>query len=269
MILGKSFSPGPEDNRMGNRGNVAAARRSYYARKSRNLSYLLEHRYAWALPHIDPVKDEGVELGCGIGVTKDFVQARSLLLTDYDHGEWLDVADVDACSTPFADGQFDLVIVQNAIHHLAQPIRLFPEVARILRPGGVFLIRDVKLSLVSRALARLTKVEGYSYDVDVYDHDAVLSDPANQWEANNAIPDLLFDDDFDRFHRQVPEFRVEHQHFDECLLTVTSGGVTHKTVSIPLPEWGLRLLHAIDRWLTGRFPETFAMQRSLVLRKVG
>lgn len=267
MILGKPFFPKPEDNRMGNHGDVAAARRSYYERRSRNLSYLLEQRYAWVRPYIDPEHDEGLELGCGIGVTKDFVQARSLLLTDYDDNDWLDVVDVDATATPFADGSFDFVLIQNAIHHLAQPIRLFPEVARILRPGGLFLIRDVKCSFMQRAMAHLTKVEGYSYDVDVYDRDAVLSDPANLWEANNAIPDLLFDD-LDRFHREVPEFRVEHQHFDEFLLTVNSGGVTHKTVSIPLPERALRLLHAVDRRLTGRFPGVFAMQRSLVLRKV-
>jgi SAM-dependent methyltransferase len=266
VILGKPFFPKPEDNRMGNHGDVASARESYYSRTSRNLSYLLEQRYAWAVPYIDP-SDEGVELGCGIGVTKDFVRAKSLLLTDFDDGPWLDVCDVDATATPFADEQFDFVLIQNAIHHLAQPIRLFPEVARILKPGGVLLVRDVKCSLLQRALAHVTKVEGYSYDVDVYDRDAVLSDPANLWEANNAVPDLLFDD-LDTFHRQVPEFRVEHQHFDEFLLTVNSGGVTHKTVSIPLPERGLKLLHAIDRRLTGRFPDTFAMQRSLVLRKV-
>ena len=267
MILGKPFFPKPEDNRMGNHGDVAAARRSYYSRKSRNLSYLLEQRYAWALPYIDPERHEGVELGCGIGVGRDFVRARSLLLTDYDDGEWLDVPDVDAAATPFADGQFDFVIIQNAIHHLPQPIRLFPEVARILKPGGLLLVRDVKCSFMSRLMARLTRVEGYSFDVDVYDPDAVLSDPANLWEANNAIPDLLFDD-LDTFHRQVPQFRVRHQHFDEFLLTVNSGGVTHKTVSIPLPEAALRALHAIDRRLTARFPNTFAMQRSLVLEKV-
>ena len=267
MILGKPFFPKPEDNRMGNHGDVAAARRSYYSRKSRNLAYLMRQRYQWMDEYIDPATDEGVELGCGIGVGRDFVRARSLLLTDFDDGEWLDVTDVDAAATPFADEQFDFVIIQNAIHHLPQPIRLFPEAARILKPGGVLLVRDVKCSLMSRAMARLTRVEGYSFDVDIYDADAVLSDPTNLWEANNAIPDLLFDD-LDTFHARVPQFRVRHQHFDEFLLTVNSGGVTHKTVSIPLPERALRILHAIDRRLTAWFPGTFAMQRSLVLEKV-
>jgi SAM-dependent methyltransferase len=266
VILAKPFFPKPEDNRMGNHGDVAEARRSYFSRKSKNLEYLIRTRYEWLNDHVGPA-DRGVELGAGIAVGSTFVRAKELLQTDMSDGDWLDVTFVDAIATPFADGEFDFVVMQNAIHHLAQPIRLFPEVARILRPGGLFLVRDVKCSLLARAMARLTRVEGYSHEVDVWDPEAVLSDPENLWEANNAIPDLLFDDPGE-FERRVPQFRVLDQRYDEVMLVLNSGGVTHKTVSIPLPLPVLRLMHALDRRLATWFPGTLAMQRNLVLQRV-
>lgn len=264
MILGNAFKPAPAASRMRETADLAVAHRAYRERPSRNLVHLLRRRYEWCNEFVGP-DDDGVELAAGIGAARDFVRCRSLLLTDVERGDWLDLAGVDATATPFEDDRFDFVLVSNAIHHLAHPIRLFDEVARILRPGGLLLIRDVKCSLVQRLAARLTRVEGYDFDVDVYDRDAVLSDPANAWSANNAVPDLLFDD-LKVFAQRVSSFEVLHHRYDECLLFLNSGGVTHKTVSIPLPEPGLRLLGAIDDVLTRRFPGTFALQRSVVLR---
>lgn len=264
-MLRAPYAPVKAQSRMGSHGDLAEARRCYVERPSRNLQYLLRKRYGWLRDHIDPDHGEGVELAAGIGVARDLVRARSLLLTDLEPGSWLDVSGVDATATPFDDAAFDFVLIQNGIHHLAQPIRLFDEAARILRPGGLLLVQDVKCSLLQRALARLTRVEGYSYDVDVFDPTAVLSDPAKPWEANNAVPDLLFDD-VDQFHRRVPQFEVVEQRFGECLVFLNSGGVTHKTVSIPLPEIALRVLDVIDRVLTRLAPSVFALQRSVVLR---
>lgn len=265
MILAKPFHPKPDENRMGNLGDVAAARESYLSRRSKNLEYLIQTRYEWINEWIGP-DDHGVELGCGIGVGSRHLHAGSVLLTDMSDGDWLDVKDVDAVATPFADGQFDFVLVQNVLHHLARPIAFFPEAARILKPGGLLLVRDVKCSLMTRLLARLTRVEGYSYDVDVFDPGVDLSDPANLWEANNAIPDLLFDDRL-RFACEVPQFDVVQEHFEECLLMVNSGGVTHKTVSVPLPLPLLRGLQRIDRVLSRLGPNVFPMQRNVVLRR--
>jgi SAM-dependent methyltransferase len=267
MILGAAFQPTPDDNRMGNHGDVAAARASYFDRSSANLEHLIRSRYEWLNDWIGP-DDDGVELGCGIGVGRSFVRAGSYLLTDMSEGDWLDVADVDAVATPFADEQFDFVVVQNVLHHLAQPIRFFPEAVRILKPGGLVLVRDVNCSFMTRLLARVTRVEGYSYDVDVFDSSAVLSDPANLWEANNAISDLLFGDR-PRLAAAAPELTVVHERLGECLLALNSGGVTHKTVSVPLPRVLLRLLERVDRVLCRLAPKVFAMQRDVVLRKAG
>ncbi|MEJ2358555.1 MAG: class I SAM-dependent methyltransferase [Deinococcales bacterium] len=43
---------------------------------------------------------------------------------------------------PFEDGAFDLVTCRIAAHHFGDPRAFLAEVARVLRPGGVFLLVD-------------------------------------------------------------------------------------------------------------------------------
>jgi SAM-dependent methyltransferase len=47
----------------------------------------------------------------------------------------------DASKLPFADGSFDIVISDNVLEHLREPIHAIREVHRVLRPGGLFLAK--------------------------------------------------------------------------------------------------------------------------------
>ncbi len=48
----------------------------------------------------------------------------------------------DAEDMPFDDASFDVVICANSFHHYPNPQSFFNEVARVLRPGGKFVLRD-------------------------------------------------------------------------------------------------------------------------------
>jgi SAM-dependent methyltransferase len=48
----------------------------------------------------------------------------------------------DAEALPFADGTFDAVSCRIAPHHFPNPAAFVAEVARVLKPGGIFLLED-------------------------------------------------------------------------------------------------------------------------------
>ncbi|MDW8220373.1 MAG: class I SAM-dependent methyltransferase, partial [Bacteroidota bacterium] len=133
----------------------------------------MHNRLHWMNRYINPNQHSGVELGCGIGVTKEFIHAKSLLLTDCVESPWLDVANVDAMCTPFANDEFDFVICMNMIHHLSSPMRFFQEMRRILKLGGMLLVQEAHASLLLRLALRIMRKEGYSFEVDVFDPDVV------------------------------------------------------------------------------------------------
>ena len=49
----------------------------------------------------------------------------------------------DGNSLDFPDGTFDLVICNSVLHHMAEPQNLFSEIARVVKPGGAILLRDL------------------------------------------------------------------------------------------------------------------------------
>ena len=49
------------------------------------------------------------------------------------------VVNADGERIPFRDGSFDLVFCDHGVMGFADPFRTVPEVARVLRPGGVFV----------------------------------------------------------------------------------------------------------------------------------
>jgi len=50
----------------------------------------------------------------------------------------------DGNRLPFPAASFDLVMCNSVLHHLAEPQRLFAEVARLVKPNGAILIRDLR-----------------------------------------------------------------------------------------------------------------------------
>jgi SAM-dependent methyltransferase len=265
-MLKRPYRPRHDQNRMRHEGDVVRARQVYFAgRISANLRHLLAGRYRWMNDFIGP-GDVGVEVGCGTGLSKEFIRARAYYLSDLADYDWLDFKHVNALATPFEPASFDFVVSSNMIHHVPSPTAFFDEMWRILRPGGRLLIQEINASLLMRVLLRAMRHEGYSFDVDVFDRQAICTDPHDLWSANCAIPNLLFDN-LAAFQRNVRGFRPVVHRYAECLGMINSGGVIAKTIYVPLPAWALSLVGLTDRVLTWAAPHLLAMQRQLVLEK--
>ncbi len=50
---------------------------------------------------------------------------------------------------PFPDGSLDLVISTLSLHHWSQPIIVLDEISRVLRPGGTFLVFDLRRDMAA------------------------------------------------------------------------------------------------------------------------
>ena len=63
----------------------------------------------------------------------------------------------DAKALGFGDAAFDAVLSNTILHHLAEPAPFLREAWRVLRPGGVLLIRDLFRPADDAAVERLVR----------------------------------------------------------------------------------------------------------------
>ena len=271
MQVWKEYWPDPEKNRLRSVNDVAAARERYYQEKKEkqekftNVEFLLKKRYTWMNEYLKP-GDHVLEVGCGMGVAKDFLRPDiHLVVSDIEKHPWVDLQ-VDALNTRLPRKSFDAVICSNMIHHTAYPARFFEEMGRILKPQGRLIIQEGNLSLMSKIMLRLLRHEGWSSRRNVFSQDEPCNDPQDPWSGNNAIPNLLFDDP-ETFQKQFPYFAFQHQAFSEFAIFPLSGGVTAKARTIPLSFSWLKRIDSLDEFLVRTAPRVFALQRRVVLVK--
>jgi ubiquinone/menaquinone biosynthesis C-methylase UbiE len=128
-----------------------------------------------------PPEPRCLEIGCGQGaVTRLLVEqyGARVVASDYDPaqvalaqerladlGEQVEFRVVDARAMPFDDAQFDGVFSFQVMHHIPGGWRqVVAETARVLKPGGWFVLTDLIVSpragrLVRRLLPRLDQLE--------------------------------------------------------------------------------------------------------------
>lgn len=263
--LKKEFIPPHGVNRMRDEGNVEKARKNFLNNPGNNQRFLLENRYNWMNEYINK-NAEGMEVGCGTGISKWYIKSKSFLITDYTNHPWLDVKNVDALHTPFDNESFDFIIASNMVHHVPYPLIFFEEMSRILKKGGVIIIQEINTSFFCRLMLRIMRHEGYSFDVNVFDKKMICTNPKDLWSANCAIPSLLFDNR-KAFQEAVPNLRIIKDTYSEFFVLLNSGGVIAKTFYIPLPLLLLKVLKRIDGILVQYAPDIFAFQRQIVLKK--
>lgn len=115
------------------------------------------------LDHLGPDRDL-LDLGAGAGILSEMSfrgRARKVCGVDLDErvvdNPFLDEAKIGGAEgVPYGDGTFDVVICNNVLEHLPAPERVFAEVARVLRPGGVFLAKTPNATHYVPLMARLT-----------------------------------------------------------------------------------------------------------------
>ena len=78
----------------------------------------------------------------GLDISKSFVEiARRNAVAD---GVKVDFREGNASAMPFKDNTFDFTFCQAAFKNFSEPVRAIAEVHRVLRPGGISVIADLR-----------------------------------------------------------------------------------------------------------------------------
>lgn len=105
-----------------------------------------------------------LDLGAGAGIVSQMHfkgLARRVCGVDLDprvvDNPMLDEGRVsDAGEIPYEQGIFDLVFSDNVFEHLDEPLQVYKEVARVLKPGGVLLFKTPNKWHYMPTIARMT-----------------------------------------------------------------------------------------------------------------
>jgi SAM-dependent methyltransferase len=183
-----------------------------------------------------------LEIGGGSGNFKGFIP--ECISMDIVSLPWLDVI-ADAQNLPFKKASFQNIIMVDVLHHIEFPVTFFREAERIPRPGGRLIVIEPAITPVSGVVYHLFHRE----PVDKHQNPLLekLSDPARKpFDANQAIPTLLFHRYRDNFEKQFPALKIIHLQYMDIIAYPLSGGFRPWAL---VPVWLIRPLLKIEQIL--------------------
>lgn len=139
----------------------------------RTLQNLVPARLGWFDGHIDWAGKAVLDLGCAGGFMAEAMDDRGARVTGIDPAaEAVAAAATHAASEargirydvgvgealPYPDAAFDAVVCVDVLEHVRDLAQVLAEVARVLKPGGVFLYDTINRNPIAR-LATITVAE--------------------------------------------------------------------------------------------------------------
>lgn len=114
----------------------------------------------WRLNNPNTLEEPRVlEIGGAGGITKRI--RPNYLISDVRKSNGVDIA-VDAQQLPFSESEFDLILAIDVIHHIENLKDMFEEIHRVLKPGGIFFIREPYWGPLAQIVWRMIHPEDFS-----------------------------------------------------------------------------------------------------------
>ena len=247
--------------------NIRESRRRFKNSKNKNLRFLLEKRFLWMKTYLKGKKNI-IELGSGNGACKDILKNKNIILTDIQKYPWISKK-VDMNNFKLSKKykkKVDVFIINQALHHCANPRRLLEKLNIYLKDGGYVLINEPEISFFLKFFLYFLDDEAWSLKADVFNNKKNIFNPNSVWDANNATATLLFGDE-NKFHNHFPKYMIKKNELSEFFIFINSGGVVQKTFYIPVNRFLFKLLHCFDKILILFFPKVFALGRTVILKR--
>jgi len=182
--------------------------------------------YRRMVKHLNP--GPTLELGAGSGQLREHLQ--DIVLTDIQPAPWLD-ATADAQALPFSTGCFENIVMLDVLHHIENPPQFFAEAARVLKPGGRMVMLEPAITPLSGLFYRYLHPEPVDMGQDPF-ASPTANPRRSPYDANQAIPTLLFRRHREQFEQQFPEFRLRMARYLSLFAYPLSGGY-HRWSLVP------------------------------------
>jgi ubiquinone/menaquinone biosynthesis C-methylase UbiE len=88
----------------------------------------------------------------------DMVEAASETVRQCGLTSRIEIVYADVHAMPYQDGHFHYLISRSTLHHWAQPVTALREIHRILAPGGVGIIHDLRRDPDEKALEAFNEI---------------------------------------------------------------------------------------------------------------
>ncbi len=191
---------------------------------------------------------------------KDF--AARVVSTDIVPTPWLDAA-ADAQALPFADKSFANVVGVDVLHHIERPRRFLSEALRVLQPGGRIIVLEPAITPISGIFYRFFHPEPVKMKVDPL-ADGPQDPNRVPFDANQAIPTLLFGRDRARMNQVFPELRLVQLERLSLFAYPLSGGFRSWCL---VPATLIGSLLRLERRLAPAIGSVFAFRLLAVVEK--
>ena len=192
------------------------------------------------------VSGETLEVGGGSGNLKDYME--DVVSTDIVTSSWLDTV-ADAQKLPFRNNCFDNIVGVDIVHHIEDPQLFFKEAFRVLKPSGRIILIEPAITVMSSLFYRWFHPEPVDMSVDPLNR--IDHNPNRQpFDANQAIPTLIFRDHYEHFSTIFPHQRLVKLDWFSLFAYPLSGGFRSWSL-IPqcLVSRVLELESAVPYWL--------------------
>ncbi|PIY53807.1 MAG: SAM-dependent methyltransferase [Zetaproteobacteria bacterium CG_4_10_14_0_2_um_filter_55_20] len=206
------------------------------------------------------VQGMSLEIGGGSGNLKGYL--KDVVSTDIVPSPWLDLA-ADAQQLPFRDDVFSNVICVDVVHHIESPVCFFKEAFRVLKPGGRIIFLEPAMTPLAKMFYMHFHPEPVDMSADPFAQ--VVPSPDRQpFDANQAIPTLLFRDNYKKFTRVFPTQRLLAIDWISLLAYPLSGGFRPWSL---IPSWLVGPVLAFESIVPSWLRQWAAFRMLVVLEK--
>lgn len=201
-----------------------------------------------------------LEIGGGTGNFKEFFP--EVISSDIVPMPWLDSV-CDAQKLPFKDQSFDNIFGIDILHHIENPVMFFEGALRVLKNGGRIILLEPAITPVSYLAYKLFHTEPVDISADPFAI-AVPSSGRKPFDANQAIPELLFGKHREKFLCYFTRLQIIQKKYLSLWAYPLSGGFQHWSL---LPGFFAAPLLNVEKFAESALGRLLGFKILIVLEK--